>query len=141
MAKGEGLPSSCLEPSRGPLRWQLPRKRRRRLSPFPQKFSSDEQLERELEAQRISEKALYVERIQAQKDERMRMYEQEKAAELADVGAVREAEEYKARVVAEARRRLLAEHAARLDGFLPKSTLNTAEERLAMQQHAEAQGY
>ena len=47
-------------------------------------------LERELEAQRISEKALYVERIQAQKDERMRMYEQEKAAELADVGAVRE---------------------------------------------------
>ena len=33
------------------------------------------------------------------------------------------------------------EHAARLDGFLPKSTLNTAEERLAMQQHAEAQGY
>ena len=40
-----------------------------------------------------------------------------------------------------ARRRLLAEHAARLDGFLPKSTLNTAEERLAMQQHAEAQGY
>ena len=30
---------------------------------------------------------------------------------------------------------------ARLDGFLPKSTLNTAEERLAMQQHAEAQGY
>ena len=105
------------------------------------KFSSDEQLERELEAQRIGEKALYVERIQAQKDERMRMYEQEKAAELADVGAVREAEEYKARVVAEARRRLLAEHAARLDGFLPKSTLNTAEERLAMQQHAEAQGY
>ena len=54
---------------------------------------------------------------------------------------MREAEEYKARVVAEARRRLLAEHAARLDGFLPKSTLNTAEERLAMQQHAEAQGY
>ena len=54
---------------------------------FSDQGRSPEQLERELEAQRIQEKALYVERIQAQKDERMRMYEQEKAAELADVGA------------------------------------------------------
>merc|ERR1719181_942688 len=101
------------------------------------KFAEDEQLERELEKARITEKATYVTRIQAQRDERLRMYEQEKASELADVAAVREAEEYKARVVAEARRRLLAEHASRLDGFLPKSTLNTAEERLAMTQQAQ----
>ena len=99
-------------------------------------FADDERLERELEETRVREKGVYVERVQQQRDERMRMYEQEKASELADVAAVREAEEYKARVVAEARRRLLDEHAGRLDGFLPKSTLNTVEEKMAMSQKA-----
>jgi hypothetical protein len=37
-------------------------------------------------------------------------------------------EEFRARVVEEARRRLLEEHAATLAGFLPKGVLKTAED-------------
>lgn len=56
------------------------------------------------------------------------MYARERQAELDSVSDGREEEEYRKAVVAEARRRLLEEHARRLDGFLPKGALQNQEE-------------
>merc|ERR550514_2660830 len=99
------------------------------------KFASDAKLEQAQEENRALERQNYKARADEQRAERLSMYEQEKAGELAEVAAVQEAEVYKQRVVEEARRRLLLEHAARLEGFLPKSTLVSEDEHGLVLQH------
>ena len=87
------------------------------------KFARDEADERAGAARRAANRAKYQEEIGAQKAARAEAYARERDAELAGVADNKEEEEYRLAVVAEARRRLLEEHARRLQGFLPKGAL------------------
>jgi hypothetical protein len=77
---------------------------------------------------REDNRARYKHEIEEQQQQRLQMYEKEKAAELEGVNYGKEEEEYRKAVVAEARRRLLEEHAKRLHGFLPKGALQSKDE-------------
>ena len=77
---------------------------------------------------REDNRARYKREIEEQQQPRLQMYEKEKAAELEGVNYGKEEEEYRKAVVAEARRRLLEEHAKRLHGFLPKGALQSKDE-------------
>ena len=56
-------------------------------------------------------------------------------------GSVREEEKFRRQVVAEARRRLLEEHAANLHGFLPKGVVKNKEEYEILRRVAQKEGY
>ena len=56
------------------------------------------------------------------------MYEAEVIKERQELLAMQEKEAFRQRVVEEARKRLLAEHAAKLEGFLPKGVIRNAED-------------
>lgn len=92
------------------------------------KFAEDESNERKAEERREANRTRYKNEIEEQQQQRLQMYEKEKAAELEGVSVGKEEEEYRKAVVAEARRRLLEEHARRLHGFLPKGALQSKEE-------------
>mmetsp|Transcript_14665 Transcript_14665/g.19037 ORF Transcript_14665/g.19037 Transcript_14665/m.19037 type:complete len:542 (+) Transcript_14665:137-1762(+) len=93
-----------------------------------EKFAKDEADERAGEERRRANQEVYKKQIADQKQLRLDLYAREKNTELESVANVREEEEYRKAVVAEARRRLLEEHARRLDGFLPKGALQNQEE-------------
>jgi hypothetical protein len=80
------------------------------------------------EERRRANQEAYKSQIAQQKQLRLDMYARERQAELDSVSDGREEEEYRKAVVAEARRRLLEEHARRLNGFLPKGSLQNQEE-------------
>lgn len=92
------------------------------------KFAEDEEKERKAAQRREDNRARYKHEIEEQQQQRLQMYEKEKAAELEGVNYGKEEEEYRKAVVAEARRRLLEEHAKRLHGFLPKGALQSKDE-------------
>jgi len=92
------------------------------------KFARDEEIEKEKQEARLEMKNTYIKNIKGQKEERHKLYELEKQKELAERDYQGDMEEYRLRVVAEARKRLLAQHAAKLKGFLPKGAIqNDAE--------------
>jgi hypothetical protein len=93
------------------------------------KFERDENDERAAAARRAANRSQYQSDISAQKASRRAAYELERDAELAAVSDGKEEEEYRRAVVAEARRRLLQDHAKRLHGFLPKGALLTRNEK------------
>lgn len=84
------------------------------------KFAQDEANERTLKQRRAEQTAKYVSAVKAQKAERNAMYQAAKKVELDAAQEAAKTEEYRLRVVAEARRRLLEQHAKNLTGFLPK---------------------
>merc|ERR1711916_150867 len=81
------------------------------------KFAEDERLEKEKEDLKLNEK---------QRMERRRMYEEERKEESIANQEAAKKEAYRLQVVAEARKRLLQEHASKLQGFLPRGTLKTS---------------
>jgi len=87
------------------------------------KFEEDLRLDAEAQEKRMRERQVYKKQVKDQADNRAAMYEQEKAAELEARQRLKDEEDFKARVVEEARRRLLQEHARKLGGFLPKGVL------------------
>merc|ERR1712000_17618 len=92
------------------------------------KFAEDEERER-VEAQRRKEaKMRHMELIEKQRLERRSMYNAEKEAEAAEVAEALEREEYRLRVIREARKRLLEEHAAKLEGYMPTGAFSNKEE-------------
>jgi hypothetical protein len=93
-----------------------------------QKFEEDVRLDMEAQDRREGERLVYQQQIVDQKIERRQMYQMERDAEVAARQRLEEEEQFKARVVEEARRRLLAEHAPHLAGFLPKGALQTAND-------------
>ena len=93
-----------------------------------EKFKKDEEIEKAKTDKRRVMKNEYIKNIKGQKEERARLYEMEKDKELAERDYAGELEEYRLRVVAEARKRLLQQHAAKLKGFLPKGAIQTQEE-------------
>ncbi|CAN0139233.1 unnamed protein product [Ectocarpus sp. 4 AP-2014] len=66
--------------------------------------------------------------IEDQREERAVLYEKEKEFEMKDAQAERERELYRQRVVKEARRRLLEQHGAAVEGYLPKGALKSRDE-------------
>lgn len=93
-----------------------------------QKFADDEAKERMDEENRKANKHYHMSLIEQQKDERKHLYEAERAQEQATMREAAEREEYRKRVIQEARRRLLEEHATRLQGYLPNKVFETKEE-------------
>jgi len=101
----------------------------RLVSLMMEKFERDEADERRAAERRAANRAQYQADMNAQRASRRAAYEQERDAELAAVSDGKEEEEYRRAVVAEARRRLLEEHAKRLHGFLPKGALLSRTEK------------
>eukprot|EP00519_Triparma_laevis_P001433 CAMPEP_0182499994 /NCGR_PEP_ID=MMETSP1321-20130603/8060_1 /TAXON_ID=91990 /ORGANISM="Bolidomonas sp., Strain RCC1657" /LENGTH=502 /DNA_ID=CAMNT_0024704253 /DNA_START=105 /DNA_END=1613 /DNA_ORIENTATION=- len=93
-----------------------------------EKFAMDEQNEKDKQQARLNMKNAYIENIKGQREEREKLYNVEKDKELAERDYLGDMEEYRLRVVAEARKRLLAQHAAKLKGFLPKGAVQNEEE-------------
>ncbi|KAG5187034.1 tumor suppressor, Mitostatin-domain-containing protein [Tribonema minus] len=114
-----------------------------RVSDMMAKFRADEEREKVALEQRERAKAHHRDSIQAQRLERERLYNMERQQELQELEKEKEREEYKKMVVAEARKRLLEQHAAALEGYLPKGAVKSAEEleyvrKLAAQQRSTA---
>ena len=92
------------------------------------KFAKDEEVEKAKQAQRLDMKNQYMQNIKGQREQRLKLYQFEKDKELAERDYAGAMEEYRLRVVAEARKRLLSQHAAKLKGFLPKGAIQNEEE-------------
>lgn len=92
------------------------------------KFAEDEAKERMDEEARRRTKLQHMSAIEKQRHERMSLVEQEKAIELAEREDLKAKEDYRKKVIQEARKRLLEEHAAKLDGYLPRGALANSEE-------------
>ena len=89
------------------------------------KFAQDEEMERHLLMQKMEAKDRFVELAKKQREERARLYLDEREREEAEAKASMAEEEYRQRIIAEARRRLLEQHAKHLKGFLPKMDAGT----------------
>ncbi len=66
--------------------------------------------------------------IEKQSAERKEMFDKEKANEEAHMDEGRRREEYRKAVIAEARRKLLEEHASKLAGYMPGGLLKNKED-------------
>ena len=88
-----------------------------------QKFADDERNEKVMSERRASDKVKYIEAVKLQKLERAAVYARAKQTEIDENANALRAEEYRLKVVQEARKRLLLEHAEDLQGFLPKGTI------------------
>ncbi len=98
------------------------------VSIMKQKFAEDEARERAEEEARKQSKLHHMTLIERQKLERKSLYEQEKQEEARLLKEAQDREEYRKMVVREARKRLLEEHAARLQGYLPNKVFESKEE-------------
>ncbi|CAM9367681.1 unnamed protein product [Ectocarpus fasciculatus] len=92
------------------------------------KFKEDEEREKRGEELRERMKKEHKKNIEDQREERAVLYEKEKEFEMKDAQAERERELYRQRVVEEARRRLLEQHGAAVEGYLPKGALKSRDE-------------
>ena len=70
----------------------------------------------------------HIDLIEKQKTQRQAMYDAERSQELAQFQEAERREEYRKKVIQEARKRLLQEHAARLQGFIPGKLFQNSEE-------------
>lgn len=93
-----------------------------------QKFAEDEARERADEEARKQSKMYHMTLVERQKQERKHLYQQEKQDEAKLLKEAQDREEYRKMVVREARKRLLEEHAARLQGYLPNKMFESKEE-------------
>ena len=92
------------------------------------KYEEDERAEREAARRRAQAKVEYMNSVERQKQQTQEMFELQRQAELQQAQADKLKEDYRARVVEEARRKLLMEHAAALQGYLPKGVLRSKED-------------
>jgi hypothetical protein len=92
------------------------------------KFAEDDARERAEEAKRRDQKMHHMTLIERQRLDRQEMYEREKRAESQAETDSLEKEAYRKRVIQEARKRLLEEHAAKLEGFMPGGAFGNKEE-------------
>jgi hypothetical protein len=92
------------------------------------KFAEDEAKERAEEEARRRSKVHHMSLIERQKDERKILYEKEREEEARIIREQQERGEYRKKVIQEARRRLLEEHAQRLQGYLPNKAFANPDE-------------
>lgn len=103
------------------------------------KFAEDDARERAEEAKRREQKMHHMTLIERQRIDRQEMYDREKRAETQAELDLQEKEAYRKRVIAEARKRLLEEHAAKLEGYMPGGAFGNKEEYELFQTVAEQQ--
>ena len=103
------------------------------------KFQDDERMERENAQKRIIAKQKYILAIEQQRAGKRSQYVAEMEREKVELVQLKEEEDFRRTVVEEARKRLLAEHAVKLKGFLPKGILRNREEYDLVQNSAAAQ--
>ena len=103
------------------------------------KFADDERKERENAEKRIQAKKEYIAAIEKQRRGKRQQYVAEMEREKQELLAMKQEEEFRQQVVEEARKRLLAEHAVKLRGFLPKGILRNKEEYDLVQRSASNQ--
>lgn len=92
------------------------------------KFAEDERMEKEKEDSKLNAKKHHMTLVEKQRMERRRMYEEERKEEAVANQEAAKKEAYRLQVVAEARKRLLQDHASKLQGFLPRGTLRDKDE-------------
>lgn len=92
------------------------------------KFAEDEARERLQEEKMKNSKIHHMKLIERQRIERKSMYDVEKEKEAAEVQLAQEREDYRRKVIQEARKRLLEEHAAKLQGYMPDGVFSNDEE-------------
>lgn len=83
------------------------------------KFAEDEAKERNEEEARRNSKLQHMSLIEKQRLDKKSMYDQERFQEMSEAEDSRKREEYRKRVIQEARKRLLEEHATKLRGYMP----------------------
>lgn len=105
------------------------------------KFAEDDARERAEEEKRRQMKVHHMTMIERQRQDRQDMYDREKRAEAQADLELNEKEEYRKRVIQEARKRLLEEHAAKLEGYLPSGAFDNREEYELFQAVANGQQY
>lgn len=93
-----------------------------------QKFSADERKEQQEEENRRRTKLHHMSLVEQQRQDRKQMYEQEKQGELLQIEESRRREEYRLKVIQEARKRLLQEHGQRLEEFMPSKVFENKQE-------------
>lgn len=93
----------------------------RMISRMKAKFAEDEARERKEEAEKKANKARHMDLIATQAQQRRAMYEEEKIEEVAANEEAQRREDYRKAVIKEARARLLEEHSAKLQGFMPRA--------------------
>lgn len=109
------------------LRKQDAENEARMIALMRKKFAEDEAREKAAEDARRASKEKHMVLIEQQRQQRKSMYDQEKADELAFAQEAARREEYRKKVIQEARKRLIEEHAARLQGFMPRVFANAEE--------------
>lgn len=92
------------------------------------KFAEDEAKERMEEDHRWKNKLHHKDLIRQQLEDRRTMFDDEKALEAEIAAENSRREDYRKKVVQEARKRLLEEHAMKLQGFLPGTVFTDADE-------------
>lgn len=92
------------------------------------KFAEDDARERAAEQKKRDQKMHHMTLIERQRMDRQEMYDREKKAETQAELDMNEKEAYRKRVILEARKRLLEEHAAKLEGFMPGGAFSNKEE-------------
>ena len=98
------------------------------------KFADDEAKEKIMEEQRARRKLEQLSYLREQQAEKKGLHDIENAKELEQIQIENRKEEYRRRVVQEARRRLLEEHSSKLIGYLPKKVFNDTDEYTYFQQ-------
>jgi hypothetical protein len=93
-----------------------------------QKFADDEAKERNEEDGRRRAKMHHMTLVEKQRIERKSMYEAERDAEAEARTDAAEREEYRLRVIKEARQRLLAQHASKLKEYMPAKAFGSSQE-------------
>ena len=104
------------------------------LTRMRKKFAEDEARERSEEHARRAATAHQMKLVEKQSAERKVMYDKEKAQEEAFLAEGRKRDEYKKAVVAEARRKLLEEHAQKLAGYMPGGLLKNKDDQEVWQE-------
>lgn len=84
------------------------------------KFAEDEARERAEEESKKASKAHHMVLVKQQREQRKAMYDEEKEAEVAATQEASRREEYRKQVIAEAKKRLMEEHASRLQEYMPR---------------------
>lgn len=92
------------------------------------KFAADEAKEKAEEEFKRMQKMQYMNQVEKQRQGKKQLYDAERAAELSFAEEAERREQYRKQVIQEARRRLLEEHAAKLQGFLPGNVFESSEE-------------
>lgn len=95
---------------------------------FLEKCAEDDKKEAELRRIKAEARVRYMAEIASARDEKIALYQKQKLEEMEALEEARRKDAMKKKVVQEARRRILQEHAAVLRGFLPRGVILSSED-------------